>query len=157
MSYEDWEFGGKRINLDAVISMQAGSRLVEVQLTTSEDIEGICTGIVKAEGVEIIQGDLDIAEEKWSYLATWGKQSLDGKNLGMAILFRKDNLSQITEDVLNQVVVLKSTDRKYNYRFLAAWEGERDGVRTLDEFKAYLDETITRFNFPSKVKIQIRK
>jgi unsaturated rhamnogalacturonyl hydrolase len=156
IAYGDWEFCRKKIDLDAVLSMQAGSRLVDVQLTTSEAIEGICAGIVKEDGVEIIQGESDGLGE-WSYLATWGKQSLDGKTLGMAILFRKDSLAQITDDALNQVVVLKSDNRKYHYRFLAAWEGEPDGIQTLDEFRAYLEEITTRINRPLKVVIQAGK
>lgn len=152
--YKGWQIGNEKTDLQAVLSMQAGSRMVNVKLTTSTDVKDICAGLVKHEGVELIQGNLDITGEAWSYLATWGKQSLDGKNLGMAILFRKNSLRKITEDEHNHVVVLRSNDRNYNYRFLAAWEGETNGIVSIEAFKAYLEESVTRLTIPSRVRKQ---
>ena len=151
LSYEHWAFADRQINLEAVLSMTGGSRLVEAQLTPSEAVDGICTGIVKLEDTVKLEGPLDIPGEHWSYLATWGKQSLDGGNLGMAIVFRKDSLKQMTEDTLNEVVVLKSNSGCYHYYFLAAWEGEKNGIQTLEAFQAYLEDTVEELNSPLKV------
>lgn len=154
LGYQDWRAGDQQINLDAVLSMEAGSRLAEVQLTTDTPVDSICTGIVKLENTENIQGSMDIPENHWSYLATWGQQSLDGGNLGLAILFRKDSLKQITEDDLNEVVVLKSVDQHYRYYFLAAWENEPNGIRNLEDFKAYLETTTGNLSSPIEIKIK---
>ena len=151
LSYENWTFADHQIDLDAVLSITAGSRLVEVQLTPSEAMDGICTGIVKLEDTAKIEGSLDIPDEHWSYLATWGKQSLDGQNLGMAIVFRKDSLKQVTEDALNEVLVLQSNSGLYRYYFLAAWEGEKNGIKTQEAFRAYLEDTVDRLNSPISV------
>lgn len=140
--YGDWKPEKSQVHLDASLAMQAGSRSVDVHLKVSDDLPNMAAGIVKHPGVTVLKGDLDITGEAWSYVATWGKQSLDGGNLGMAILFQKNQLSSIAEDEHNHVVVLRSNDRRYHYRFLAAWDGEKDAVRTLDEFKEYLDEEV---------------
>ncbi len=153
ISYKDWEFDGKKSDLDAVLSMQAGSRLVRVQLNTSEDVSGICTGLVKHEGTERLAGEIDnITGEAWTYIATWGPQSLDGGNLGMAILFQKRDRSKITEDELNEVVVLRSTDRNYEYYFLAAWDKEPNGITTKEAFEAYLQEEVNKLTIPSRTR-----
>ena len=154
LDYQDWQAGDQQINLSGVLSMQAGSRLVDVQLTTETPVDGICTGIVKLENTETIRGSLEIPDDHWSYLATWGQQSLDGGNLGLAILFRKDSLEQITEDDLNEVVVLKSDDQRYRYYFLAAWQGEPNGIRTLEAFKAYLKNTTDRLSSPIAIRVK---
>ncbi len=152
ISYKDWTFADKKTDLNAVISMQAGSHLARVQLTTADDINGICTGLVKHEGTDYLEGDLDITGEAWSYIATWGPQSLDGGNLGMAILFQKQDRQLITEDALNHVVVLRSNDRKFDYYFLATWDKEPNAITTKEAFEAYLKEQVDRLTIPSRVR-----
>ena len=153
ISYKDWEFDGQKSDLDAVLSMQAGSRLVRVQLNTSEDVRDICTGLVKHEGTERLAGEIEnITGEAWTYIATWGPQSLDGGNLGMAILFQKGDRAQITADELNEVVVLRSTDRNYEYYFLAAWDKEPEGITTKEDFEAYLQEEVNKLTIPSRTR-----
>ena len=153
LTYEGWKFDDQKIDLDAVISMQAGSRLARVQLFTSDDVNGICTGLVKHEGTERLSGEIEnITGEAWTYVATWGPQSLDGGNLGMAILFQKRDRSDITEDELNEVVVLRSANREYEYYFLAAWDKEPEGITTKEEFIAYLEEEVTKLTIPSRTR-----
>lgn len=152
LHYDDWQFADDTVDLTAVLSMQAGSRLVRVQLTTSDDVSGISTGLVKHPGTELIKGNLDITGEAWSYLATWGPQSLDGGQLGMAILFQKRDLRELTADAINDVVVLRSSDRSYEYYFLAAWDKEPGGITTQEQFIESLESEVHRLTIPSRTR-----
>jgi hypothetical protein len=104
---------------------------------------------VKQEGISLLQNPEDAGE--WGYLATYGQQSLAGDTLGMAVLFRKNDLIEITEDTYNWVAVLKPVDGHLNYHFLAAWEQEPGGIKTEQQFKDYLKETIWKLNHPLKI------
>ena len=134
--------------------MRAGSHAVDVNLQVSDDLQNMAAGIVKHPGVTFVEGDREISEEAWTYIATWGPQSLDGGNLGMAILFQKGALSKITEDEWNHVVVFGSKDQRYHYQFLGAWDGEPNGVQSLDAFKAYLESSVKSLNNPPKLTMQ---
>jgi len=76
------------------------------------------------------------------YFATYGKQSLANDKLGLAVLFRRQDLIQITDDENSYVVILKPTAGKLTYYFLAAWEQEPDGIKTESQFADYLNETV---------------
>jgi len=90
----------------------------------------------------------------WMYLATYGKQSLAGDSLGLSILFRKNNLVQLTEDANSHVVVLKPSDNSLTYYFLAAWEKELDGIRSGKQFIQYLNETVRKLDNSIVVNIE---
>jgi len=93
------------------------------------------------------------AASNWGYIATWGKQSLNNDNLGIAVLFRTKDVKEITEDKLNHVVVFNSADKDYiDYYFLGAWELEPDGITTKQQFIQYLDKLVADMNKPVVLK-----
>lgn len=145
-NYYGWKVGEGIYNLKSDLSIHAGSRLTKHQVTMDSDPENLCTGLVKHPDVELFQGEKDQLD--WSYLATYGQQSLAGDKLGMAVLYRKKDLLKITEDNLNHVVVLKPDRKQLTYYFLAAWEQEPVGIRNIDEFKSYLNQTLYEINNP---------
>ncbi len=107
------------------------------------DPENLCTGIVKHPDAQLIQSG---ENENWSYVANYGKQSLAEDQLGMAILFKQNDLIEITEDEYSHVVVLKPEDGSLTYYFLAAWEKEPDGIKTKEGFVDYLNETVQKLD-----------
>ena len=144
--YAGWKVGKGIYNLSSTLTINAGSRLTKCNLEITNQPKNLCTGIVKDQSANVIKSGAD--QENWQYLATYGKQSLANDNLGMAILYKKSDLIEITEDELNQLVVLRPSDGKVTYYFLAAWEKEPNGIVNETQFKNYLDETIERLNHP---------
>jgi hypothetical protein len=104
----------------------------------------LCTGIVKLENSELIVNQ----DKDWFYIATWGKQSLANDNLGMAVLFERSKVLEITEDKDSHVAVLKPTENQLTYYFLAAWEQEPNGIKTKEAFIKYLDEITSILSAP---------
>jgi hypothetical protein len=70
----------------------------------------------------------------------------------MAILFKHNDLIEVTEDEFSHVLVLKPETGKLTYYFLAAWEKEPNGIKTKEEFLDYLNEIVQRLDHPVMVQ-----
>ena len=144
--YFGWKIGNSSYNLISNLSIAAGSRLTKHVVNISGNPENLCTGIVKLDSTKLLISPE--TSEGWVYLATHGKQSLANDKLGMAVLFRKNDLMKITEDQHSHVVVLKPANGQLTYYFLGVWEQEPNGIKTAEAFEAYLDQTVAELNAP---------
>ena len=126
INYKGWQVNQQKLDLHAHLSMTAASRSVRVQLKASEELPNLAIGLVKHPNVDFIQGPQEISGYAWTYVATWGKQSLSGADdhLGMAVIFRRDDRAQQTQDETSYVSVMKDKGGELEYYFLAAWEHE---------------------------------
>ncbi len=147
--YHGWKVGEVTTDLTAELSIHAGSRLTKTMLTLSNPLDNLCTGIGKLENAALITGE----KGNWGYLATWGQQSLAGDNLGMAVLYRKKDLVEQTEDDLSYVVVLQPENKELAYYFLAAWEQEPGGIKNKSAFLAYLENVLLELDAPLSVEL----
>jgi hypothetical protein len=149
--YEDWKVGGTETDLAARLAMHGGSRLVHTRLSLSEPLDNIAVGIVKHPGTTLLTGELDVSGDTWTWVASWGRQSLADDHLGMVVLFRGGDLLEQTEDEHNYVTVLKPRDGELEYYFGAAWEQEPNGVADEAAFRALVSleaEQLTRSRQP---------
>jgi hypothetical protein len=144
--YFGWKVGSAQYDLISDLSITAGSRMTKHQLEIRGGAQNLCSGLAKHEDTDYFQSDMD--KGGWAYIALWGKQSLAGDNLGTAVLFDTKWLSEINEDELNYVVVLKPYENKVMYYFGAAWEQEPNGIKTKEGFQEYLNQTIKDLNSP---------
>ncbi|MFC1481828.1 DUF4861 family protein, partial [Candidatus Neomarinimicrobiota bacterium] len=147
--YDSWQVDGSEYELDSRLAITAGSRMTEHQIRISPVPENLCTGLVKHPNADIFSAD--DAKGEWTYLASYGKQSLVPDQLGMAILYRRDQLIELTADEYSDVVVLRPIDGDLTYYFLAAWEQEPDGITGEDAFRTYLDTEINKLNAPLEI------
>jgi hypothetical protein len=152
-NYYGWQAGSVKTDLKSLLSISAGNRLTRHEVMTSAELDNLCTGIVIDTNARFIVPDSELTG--WSYIATYGKQSLAGDNLGMAVFYRTDELIEITEDAFSKVVVLRPSDRKLTYYFMAAWEKELNGIVNEEEFVKNLGETVKMLdNAPSLSLLQ---
>jgi rhamnogalacturonyl hydrolase YesR len=153
LQYRGWKTGGPVVDLAATLSMQAGSPWVDVELETSAPLDNLAVGLVAHPGTELLAGTLDVTGEAWSYVATFGPQTLfEGDSLGMAILFRRMDLAQQTRDEASHVLVLQPRGRKVAYAFGALWSGEPGGVRTREELRAFLEAEVERRTLAPRIR-----
>ncbi len=150
-SYRDWKVGESDYQLKSHLMIQAGSRLTRHCLSIDPVPENLCTGIVKHPGTVLINGPA--GESDWEFMATYGPQSLAEDNLGMAVIYQRRHLIEKKSDKHSEIVLLKPIRGKLTYYFLAAWEGEQDGIKNISEFRDYLNETIEKLNNPVIVKL----
>lgn len=135
--YEAWSIGKETIDLGAKLSIFPEGRYTKVELSPSKEIEGLTTGIVK-HGPELINKTSD--NGKWAYIATYGTQTLvnDNDKLGMAIFYKTEQLDKQIEGTDDHLVVFKPTTETITYYFLGAWEQEKNGITSRDQFEEYL-------------------
>jgi rhamnogalacturonyl hydrolase YesR len=157
IKYEGWQVDGKKADLNARLSMTAGSRLVNTRIDVSDSLSNVAVGIVKHPGTTLLQGDLEISGHAWTYVASWGRQSLAEDHLGMMLLFRKQTRTKQTEDEHNYVSVLKPLNGKLEYYFGAIWEQEPGGISSADEFVALLEKEAEILTMPLRMRLETDK
>lgn len=154
IAYTGWQVADKKINLTAILSMVAGSRLVNVKLETSENIPNFAIGLVNHEGSSFSQGDSNITGKAWTYAGSYGKQSLNDDNLGMALLFKREDRDAQTTDEHNYVSVMDPVaGNELEYYFVAAWELEPEGITNEQDFIRYLEQESERLTITPRQRL----
>ncbi|MDW7693583.1 DUF4861 domain-containing protein [Flammeovirgaceae bacterium SG7u.111] len=150
-SYFGWKVAGLSIDLESNLSIHAGTRLSHHQLQVSEALANYCTGIVKDDNATLFtqQGD----ESQWGFIATYGKQSLNNDNLGLAVFFASKDFKGFREDEHSHIVKINSGTNELDYYFLGAWEGEKGGIKSEAEFIEYIKQTAKKLAQPVKVQL----
>ena len=142
--YKGWQVSGKKVDVTADFSMNAGSRAVEVRLKTSEELPNLAIGIVKHPGTEFMEGKKELTGTAYSYAGSYGKQSLNDDLLGMAVLFQHGSREEQKDDKASYVSVMDPSGKDLEYYFVAAWQGEPGGIADKAGFQAYLEQTTQR-------------
>jgi len=154
IDYKDWNIGTDTVDLKATLSMQAGSPMVEVDLTSSSPLDNIAIGIVAHPDTELIIGDLDVTGEAWSYMASYGQQTLFDDNLGMVVLFKKRDLVKQARDENSYVLVMRPRGNNLSYVFGALWSGQQGGVQSREDLIDYLAAEVERRTIPPRLRLK---
>lgn len=144
INYYGWKTDSDKIDLTSELIITPDQRYTQHTFQTSEEIEGICTGIVKQKNTELIKKESK--NKKWAYLATYGKQSTIPDNLGMAIFYQTNTVVSLENTDIDHLMIFKPTKKPTTYYFLAAWIQEKDGIKNKEEFVKYLDNKLTLLN-----------
>lgn len=153
--YFGWQVGEKKHDVSSRLSIHAGSRLSRELLTVSNDINNITTGITKDKASKVITDKGN--KEQWAYVATYGKQSLNSDNLGLAVFFNPETINEFTEDEFSHLVSLKTDNGNVAYYFLATWEKEPNGITNEEAFRTYIAQVATALANPVQVKLLKKK
>ncbi len=140
IDYFGWKAFDKAIDLKANLMIAPDSRMTKATLTPSQKLENLVTGIVKSDGASILKEESE--NGTWGYLATYGEQTLVPDNLGMAIFYQLDEVSEISDSEFDHLIVFKPTTEPITYYFAAAWEKEMDGIKSEAEFVSYLKDNL---------------
>lgn len=145
IQYEGWKTGNTSIDLKANLSIFPEGRYTKAELTPSAAIKGLTTGIVKHEP-ELFTRKSE--NGKWAYIATYGAQTLvnEEDKLGMALFYNTDEVEQQVEGKDDHLVIFKPTTSTITYYFLGAWEQEKDGITTKEEFVSHIDKLLQELN-----------
>lgn len=150
--YLGWKVGKQKYDLYTHLTISAGSRLTKVDLNLEGTYAELCTGLAKHEDCDFIRSS-SAHEGTWAYIALYGKQSLSGGDLGIAVFYRAADRVKVTEDSLSRIVVLRPHDGRLTYYFGAAWQQEPGGIKNEKEFRAYLERTLVRLDDPIEVEL----
>ena len=151
IDYTGWKTGNVTTDLHSVLSIFPEDRFLKVELTPSVAFEGLATGIVKFDDVPLVEATS--ATGDWAYSATYGTQTLAGKNdqLGMAIFYKTDQAKPAEGPHDHLVVFNPSTDTQ-TYYIQTAWDQEKNGIKTKEAFLNDLNEKLTKLDASGKLE-----
>ncbi len=149
INYYGWKTASDKIDFASKLSITPDQRYTKHTIQASKEIKGICTGIVKQKNAEFLKKES--VNKKWAYIATYGTQSVIPDQLGMAIFYEINTVESIENTELDYLLVFKPTTKLNSYYFLAAWEQEKDGIKSKEAFIKYLDEKLVFLNKKNKL------
>jgi len=149
--YYGWKIGNKKHDVQSRISIHAGTRLTHQNLTVTNDVDSLCTGIVKDKNAKLFTSDG--GPGKWGYVATWGKQSLNDDELGLVVFFNPSHAGGFARDKFSDVIRLKPVNGKVEYYFAGAWILEQSGVKSEAEFVDYVNKVAEELANPVTLQI----
>lgn len=128
-----------KTDLKIRLSIRSGSALTRVSARASAtDGVPFVTGMNVHPDTTVIADSAD--EGGWAYFATWGRQSVVKDDLGIALFYRPDGVMDApANDGTTQFVTFKDP-ATINYAFGAAWSQDMQGIRSLPQFRAWLDQ-----------------
>lgn len=146
INYKNWKTGNRTIDLKAILTIFPSDIYTKVELEPSEKINGLTTGIVKNQKIPLLQNDT--LNSEWGYIATYGAQTLvnNTDKLGMAIFYKKSQLDKVINGENDHLVVFKPPTKNITYYFLGAWEQQKNGLTTKEEFEEYLKRTLSNLD-----------
>lgn len=149
VNYTGWETAGDKINLKSELTIAPGNRYTKHTITADKEISGISTGIVRFDDIKLIQKTSDNGQ--WAYIASYGQQTLVPDTLGMALFYKTDSAEQVVEGEDDHLVVFKPSTDAVSFYFLGAWEKEKDGIKSEQEFLTYIDGLLNDLNSNNKL------
>ena len=142
-----WRIGRRTANLVARYSIASGSRLMMVSASASRRVP-LVAGFGKYPNTVLIRSH---AASGWDYIATWGQQSENGKDVvGMALFYPATGILTAADDGRSYYVRFKNP-AKAHYAIAAAWVKEGGGITDEAGFRAYLDQTAAELSHPAVV------
>ena len=149
VDYTGWKTAADKINFTSELTIKPDQRYTQHTIQTSKAIEGICTGIVKQKNTELLKKVSD--NKKWAYIATYGTQSLVPDKLGMAIFYETNTIENFVDAEFDHLLIFKPTTSKVSFYFLGAWEQEKNGIQSQEEFVTYLNAKLEQLNAKNKL------
>ena len=134
-THTGWKVAESHVNVVSELEIHAGQRWTEQRLTIDglQDDARLATGIVRHPAAsELHTGEIAGVY----YMYTWGAQSDQGHNLGMAILVPQRFDPVVHEsDPASHVVTFLADGGRATYRYLAAWELESTPIPDRESFE----------------------
>jgi unsaturated rhamnogalacturonyl hydrolase len=154
VTYQNWQDNSNSYgDLVADFSMQAGSRLLNIQLQADDVIDSFAVSLPKHPAAEWVTGSLDITGRAWTYMYTFGKQSMHEELAANVVLFQRSAYQSFEEDEYNHVVKLKAPSGKLSYYAGSLWSLEQNIDLDKSALEAYLSQEVERLTKQPRVNI----
>lgn len=144
VDYFGWNTANDKIDFKSKLTVFPDEYFVKHTIASSKSTSGICTGIVKLKNLEVIKAES--SNKKWAYIATYGPQSMFSDNLGMAIFYQTSTVESLVEGVDDHLIIFKPSNTAVTFYFMGAWEKEKAGLKSQEEFIAYLNSKLALLN-----------
>ena len=146
---ENLGFDGRKASLVTRYRIHASSAVTFVDAKGTGMTGPVAAGIVHHKAMTILTSGK--ATGDWGYIATWGRQSLAGDDLGIVLFFPEKAVATRYNDDGQTLFVTFKDPSKVRYAFAETWVQDASGVRDLDGFKAWIAATLDGLNHPVRV------
>lgn len=146
----DTGFDGGAARLTAHYRIHSGSPLTLVDATAGGMTGPLAAGLARHDKVETMHA---APPGGWGYIATYGRQSLAGDDLGTALFFRTDETATPFNDDGQTLYVTFKDPARVHYALAATWVQDESGVRSLADFKTWLKATLDGLDHPATVRV----
>jgi len=127
----------------------AGKREMILQIYTDNDLPQFCTGIRKMDVSEVIK------DEENSYFGLWGTEfprlnheKYPKVTVGLGVIIPQQYFEVFDQDEENHLVRLKGNKTFVEYVVTAAFQEEKEGIKSADSFFNYLNNLSVELNNP---------
>ena len=69
----------------------------------------------------------------------------------MAIFYKVSDIKEQAEGEFDHLLIFKPTKKSVSFYLLGAWEQEKNGIKTQEEFYNYLDQKLDELNKNGKI------
>ena len=69
----------------------------------------------------------------------------------MAIFYELSTIENVVDGEHDHLLVFNSSETPITFYFLGAWEKEKDGIVSEEEFVAYLDQKLSELDINGKI------
>jgi hypothetical protein len=120
--------------------MGTGSPLTSVRVKTTPGDLPLTTGIVAHKDAPLFRAK----SGPWQYIASYGPQSENKDNLGLALFYQADQARFGGTENETHFVVFNTPE--FYYKFLGVWEKDKSGIKTKAAFVSYIDDMLAKMN-----------
>jgi len=138
---EGWQYEGRKINMTVRYIMYARHRDVICEVTASEDISNLATGVQTIAGGPVYTNNSDLVGSWGTDFPVTDTVKYEKQTCGLGVYIPRQGLKYATEGLNN--LYLMSSKKGETLRFYltaAAQKEEKDTFRSPDQFFGYLRE-----------------
>ncbi len=150
LTYKNVPAGARLYSVKHRISIYAGDNFYRssVWVNDLKGDEALVTGIVDMHDLKAEYSDIGSRKA----MSTWGKQTMNGELLGMAVIIPAAEFKRYWEAPLNGSGVINThlvslalfTDKPTEYAFIAAWEFQDEKLKDEGYFREVVKEAVRR-------------
>lgn len=148
-SHHNWQTSAATVDVVSRFSISRDSELTQVTVRSAAPLPAWSAGFVDHE-VSTFRSD---DTQPWCYLASYGKQSLNNDNLGLAVFFRCHDKQQYLNQQHTLAAVLSGGN--YTQYYMAGnWQRAPEGAKNAAQFEAWLKQWQARLSHPIEVAVK---
>lgn len=150
VNYQGWSVANKKVDVSTDYTIHAGDPTTLVNVTLSEPIDNLVTGLVNHPKTQFIKQQY----KDWAVIATYGEQSVasEGDKLGLALFYQTNEITEQYQGQHDYLIKFKPST-SLSYGLMAVWPSHPSSPKTQQEFESLLNEKLHALAYPVQTTV----
>lgn len=150
VNYQGWSVKNKKVDVSTDYTIHAGDPTTLVNVTLSEPIDNLVTGLVIHPNTHFIKQQY----KNWVVIATFGEQSIaaEGDELGLAVFYQTNEIADQYQGEHDYIVKFKPLTN-LSYGLMAVWPQHPSSPKNQPEFEALLNKKLHALASPVETAV----